>query len=704
VLSFSDVKNSRTRSEALLLDRNGEVIHEMRIDDHGRRLEWIVLRDISPALVQAVLVSEDKRFYRHSGVDWIAAGAAALKNIFSSQRRGASTITMQLAALLERRQPGAGRRSWREKWRQIQQAKELEKTWTKEQILEAYLNLISFRGELQGVGAASQGLLGKEAHGLDETDASILAALIRSPNANAQRVTGRACALSRSMRTPVGCDRLAVKINQALSRPPTIKPRVDLAPHAAAIVLRPYQKGTGKRDVSVVSTLDGGLQRFAVDTLREQLLALRSQNVKDGAVLVADNKTGAVLAYVGSSGDLASARYVDGARAPRQPGSTLKPFLYALAFEKRILTPMSLLDDSAADIPVPRGIYRPRNYDERFHGLVSARAALASSLNVPAVRTLTLVGVEPFLRALRDLGFTNFNQDEEFYGPALALGSADVTLWELVNAYRTLANSGRWGEMTLTPGTRASTRRVFSEQAVFLLSNILSDRESRSLTFGLEGPLATRFWSAVKTGTSKEMRDNWCIGYSSKYTVGVWIGNFSGEPMWNVSGMSGAAPVWLELMNRLHRDDSSAGARPPAGVARRQVEDQLHVQRAEWFIEGTEPVAQTGARRPLHYKIVYPVDGAVLAFDPDIPQERQKIFFDVRPRDPRLQWVLDGVAMGPAGASVSWSPKGGTHTLALIDGDDRVADRVVFLVRGVADETTQAPDPPPTHSGEENSQ
>ena len=290
------------------------------------------------------------------------------------------------------------------------------------------------------------------------------------------------------------------------------------------------------------------------ETLQQHILSVQGQNVHDGAALVADNKSGEILAYVGNVGALASARFVDGTQARRQAGSTLKPFLYGLAFDKRILTPASLLDDAPLDVPAMNGIYRPENYDKQFHGLVPARTALASSLNIPAVKVLNLVGVECFVQKLGDLGFEKL-QAADFYGSSLALGAADVTLWELVNAYRSLANGGVWSPLCLTfeENPNLTSRQVLSAGSAFLVSDILSDRESRSETFHLESPLSTRYWTAVKTGTSKDMRDNWCVGFSDHYTVGVWAGNFSGDPMWNVSGITGAAPAWIEIMNWLHR-------------------------------------------------------------------------------------------------------------------------------------------------------
>jgi penicillin-binding protein 1C len=682
--TFMQVRNGYTSTEAVLLDRNGEVIHELRIDPKGRRLDWIELKDLSPALRTAVIQTEDRRFYQHGGVDWLALASATVHNLFSSQMRGASTITMQLTSILERRKSRAARRTWREKWRQIQRARDLERSWSKDQILEAYLNLVSFRGELQGVAAASQGLFGKEAHGLDDIESRILAVLVRSPNAALEKVASRACALARSSQGSSDCGTIGRKVREALARPLIIKPRIDLAPHVAANLLEPRLHDKERKNFSAVTTLDGKLQRFVIDVLREQLLALKMQNVKDGAVLVVENATGNILAYVGSSGELASARFVDGIRAPRQAGSTLKPFLYGLAFDGKVLTPASLLDDSPADIADERGVYRPRNYDDHFQGPVTARTALASSLNVPAVRTLGVIGAENFLRKLRELGFTTLNDDDGFYGPSLALGSADVSLWALVNAYRTLANGGRSSDIALTPIQKKAWRRVYSEEASFLISSILSDRESRSLTFGLEGPLATRFWTAVKTGTSKDMRDNWCVGYSRRYTVGVWVGNFTGEPMWNVSGMSGAAPIWLEVMNWLHKSMPSIPPDAPRNLIQHVIESSsVQTSRLEWFIRGTEPVSENKPARALQYRITYPAEGTILAVDPDIPEELQKIFFEAKPTDSRLVWILDGVVIGNSGAAVPWSPAAGNHTLSLVNGENRILDRIGFSVRGI---------------------
>ena len=678
--SFKEIKDSYKKSDAVLLDRHGKVIHELRVDPKGRRLDWTGIKDMSPSLIKAVIQSEDQRFYEHQGVDWKAVGSASVKNLFTKTPRGASTITMQLVSFLDKKlKPKGVKRTFGQKWDQMKAAKDLEKTWTKDEILEAYLGLITFRGELQGLAAASRGLFSKEPSGLDEPEALILASLIRSPNARAEDVAKRACLLKDVMKSNTACEDITQLALKTLSGAYSVKQTAALAPHLARSLLK-----EGK--TSVASTLDGGLQRFASEVLKHQLLAVKSQNVNDGAVLVVENKTGEVLAYVASSGEASLAGNVDGIRAKRQAGSTLKPFLYALAFEKKILTPASILKDSPLDVPTATGIYKPEDYENDFKGTVSARTALASSLNIPAVRTLSLIGEETFVRKLSQLGFGQL-QSDEYYGPSLALGSADVSLYELVNAYRTLVNNGIWSELQFTPKKDIShKRRVYSESAAFLVSDILSDREARSVTFSLENPLSTRFWSAVKTGTSKDMRDNWCIGYSEKYTVGVWVGNFSGEPMWDVSGVTGAAPVWLEIMNHLHKDGPAMSRRQPEGVIARKVKFTNASQsgRMEWFIKGTEPeLAEIEEKNPAYEpKIAYPIQGMIIAMDPDIPEDRQRVFFEANSVSGSYFWMLNNKLLGKSSDIISWSPAAGNYTVSLVGPNDHVVDSVDFTVRG----------------------
>ncbi|HZR80759.1 MAG TPA: penicillin-binding protein 1C [Candidatus Binatia bacterium] len=693
--TFADVRAGYRASDARLLDRHGEVLHEQRIDRFGRRLEWTPIAAVAPSLVRAVIASEDRRFASHGGVDAIALAASVVQAARDgAARRGASTIAMQLASLVdpaERGAPAGARRGALAKWRQMRAAWAIERTWSKDEILEAYLNLVAFRGELSGIAAAAHLLLGKAPHALSEEEAVVLAASIRAPNAGRAALARRAADLASRLDGGGAVDPTAIAEAAERASDPARpnRPRIALAPHAAARLLGAATGagagggGRGDRATTAVSTLDASVQRAASDALERNLRALADRNVHDGAAIALDNRTGEVLAWVGAAGALASARHVDGVLAHRQAGSTLKPFLYGVAFDERRLTAASLVEDLPLALPVSGGLYRPRNYDEGYRGLVSARSALAGSLNVPAVRVLELVGVERLARVLRALGFAAVDRPGEHYGPALALGAADVSLAELANAYRALANGGVASPLRWTAsGDEPPAQRVLSAEAAFVVGDVLSDRESRAATFGLENPLATRFWAAVKTGTSKDMRDNWCVGFSTRYTVGVWVGNASGAPMHDVSGVSGAAPAWLAILSFLHRDAPDDRPTAPAGLVRRAVafDDRAEPARAEWFLAGTEPPGGAVAVAPTRPRIAAPVAGSVFAIDPDIPDANQRVPFAADGAPRALRWRLDGRDAGPA-APFLWPPAAGRHRLELVDARGGAVDEVAFEVR-----------------------
>jgi penicillin-binding protein 1C len=303
------------------------------------------------------------------------------------------------------------------------------------------------------------------------------------------------------------------------------------------------------------------------------------------------------------------------------------------------------------------------------------------------VRTVLLTGQDGFYNRLKDVGLSSLTEPAEYYGPSLALGSSEVTLLELANAYRALANGGLYSTASLQPGQAGKDRRrVMDAGAAFIVGDILADRAARSMTFGLRNELGTNFWSAVKTGTSKDMRDNWCMGYSARYTVGVWVGNFDGKPMWDVSGVTGAAPVWRDVMDYLHKNVPSHAPKAPPGVLQQMVAYQpaLEAPRREWFISGTEsPVIAVLGDTVKPPTIVYPAEDSILAIDPDIPPALQRVFFQAQgSRD--LRWVLDGKDMGAALDSISWRPVPGKHALALVDDAGKTVAQVAFQVRGNA--------------------
>ena len=701
------------------MDRHGEVIHRLRTDATVRRGQWVALADISPALRTALVLSEDKRFFEHSGVDWQAVSAAAWANLWNTKTRGASTLTMQLAGLMdEDLKRGAGGRTVLQKIGQTVSAQMLERQWRKDQILEAYLNLVPLKGELVGVDALSQTLFGKAAHGLDARESAITAALVRAPNARAVVVAQRACQVLKATQaatTAADCTELDL-FTVAMFQRRGFEPSAGVAPHVARQVVKLAQnKAGGVVPATLRTSLSAPLQRFAVQTLQQHLRELAGRHVEDGALVVLDNATGEVLAWVGSSGDLSEAAEVDGVTALRQPGSTLKPFLYAQAMAERRITAASLLDDSGTQMQTGSGLYIPQNYDRQFKGWVSARTALAASLNVPAVRTLVMISPDAFHKQLRALGLP-LKETGDYYGYSLALGSAEVSLLTLTNAYRALANGGQLSPTTLVPSAprrsdpkpvaKTVSPPVLNPGAAFIVGNILSDPLARARTFGTDSVLATRFWTAVKTGTSKDMRDNWAMGFSERYTVGVWVGNASGAPMWEVSGTSGAAPIWATVMNHLHQTLPSHAPKPPPGVVQAMVRfsmpqgstEPAEAARQEWFLKGTEQSSfainseapradSTRARTQKVLKtatqtmprITNPTTGTIIALDPDIPPRHQRVRFTAQGE--QLRWVMDGkvFAKGPV---APWLPWPGRHVVQLTNERGEVLDEVRLEVRG----------------------
>ncbi|MBO9575429.1 MAG: penicillin-binding protein 1C [Sphingobium sp.] len=672
--SYVKIKDAWKPSEAWLYDRNGALLDRLRVDFKTRRLAWTPLDRISPAMREAVVAAEDKRFYAHGGVDWMALGGAVRDRLNGRHVRGASTISMQLAAFLSPQLGAPGARGWFDKLKQMRAAWRLEDDWSKDEILEAYLNLAPFRGEAQGIGAGALTLLGKTPQAIDRHEAALMTALLPDPAAKQDRVVARAC---RQLGQG-NCGSLSVLAGTmfAPGRMRVLDP--GLAPHLAQHLLRT----PGMR---VTSTLDARVQEVAVQALRHQLQGLGPTRVRDGAVVVLDNATGDVLAYVGGVGLGSTAAAVDGADAPRQAGSTFKPFLYAQLIERKWLTAGSILEDSPVQLDTASGLYVPRNYDNAFLGPVSVRRALANSLNVPAVRALMLDGVQDFRDRLWDLGYANLDGDGDYYGFSLALGSAEVTLLQQANAYRALANLGRWAPLRMrADDPKGAARILIDPGAAWIVADILSDPSARASTFGVDSALRLPFWAAAKTGTSKAMRDNWCIGFSDRFTVAVWVGNLEGDSMRAVSGTSGAAPVWRDIMLTLHQGAPGRPLARPASVRAGRIAfaGSSEPARSEWFLAGTgQPTlaeAPAFARRP---RITNPVSGSIYAVDPDIPAGRQALGVAVSGASQGYSVTLDGRRMGEADGGVQLPLIPGSHLLALLDESGQPIDRVRFTVR-----------------------
>ena len=563
--SFQQVKAEWRPSDVVVLDRNGQPLQRLRVDKQGRRLDWVGLADTSPAFRHALVVSEDRRFYQHSGVDWSGVAAAAWGNLWNTRTRGASTLTMQLAGLLDNDlKVGRNGRSLWQKMGQGWSAAWLETHWSKAQILEAYLNLVGFRGELVGLSALSATLFGKLPAGLNLEESAIAVALIRAPNAAPDKVAARACRILQDMRRQPNCAALAVRTRQALAQSRAANPLAEQdAPHFAQKLLQRQPLTASGR---IASTLDLSLQRYAASVLRRHLAALAQRNVQDGALVVLDNASGDILAWVGSSGrGLSNAAEVDGVTSLRQAGSTLKPFTLSAGVGAALPERRLPARRQPAKPANRRRLVRAAKLRQGLQGLVSARTALASSLNVPAVRAIEMVGPNALRDRLFQLGL---KQPAAGWRLLRLQPGAGRRRHPPAGAGQRLPNPGQPGAGQPDPldagGPQAQAAAAAGRRQQ-LHHRRHPVRPHRARAHLRPGERAIhRYWSAVKTGTSKDMRDNWAVGFSRQRTVAVWVSNAAGEPMWDVSGMHGAAPVWQAVLDRAQQGAPASCRRPAA--------------------------------------------------------------------------------------------------------------------------------------------
>ncbi|HEV8657098.1 MAG TPA: penicillin-binding protein 1C, partial [Thermoanaerobaculia bacterium] len=510
-----------------VVDRNGVVLYEP-LAPNGTRGEHLSPRDLPENVVRATIAAEDHRFYRHFGVDSLAIVRAALHNMrHLAIVEGGSTITQQVAKLILQ----SPNRSPLQKMRETVLALRLEHRYSKADILAMYLTLAPYGNRMTGIARASRTYFGCDPQQLTIAQAAFLASLPQRPSVfkaakERQRYVLDRMNLSRAERDHALAERLKF----------SAKRDELIAQHFVEHVL-----ANSTRASRIVTTLDARLQRDVLNIIaanRERLLKHRAHSV---AVAVLNNHTGEWLAWEGS-GDYFGDSFggaIDGVITPRQPGSTLKPFTYALAFEEGY-TPATVLPDVPSTFATAQSgvVYEPRNYDGQYRGPLRVRAALAGSENVPAVAMLSRVGAPALLRVLRASGFTDLTNTADYYGLGLTLGDAEVRLDQLVAAYATFARGG----LTLRG------RQLFSRRTAFWISDILSDADAREFVFGSGGSLDFPFRVAVKTGTSQAYRDNWTIGFTRDITVGVWVGNFDRTELRNSSGVTGAAPIFHAVM------------------------------------------------------------------------------------------------------------------------------------------------------------
>ncbi|CAN5624948.1 hypothetical protein BH18VER1_BH18VER1_11430 [soil metagenome] len=592
-----------------LLDRNGVPLREARVEERFSR--EVAITDVPRRAIDAVLAAEDKRFFKHRGIDWLATGRALANSLMHGHvTSGASTITQQLIKISQRRP-----RTLLTKLIETATAVRLEQLWSKEQILCAYLNRVDFGNLNIGLASAADYYFGKPVADLSEAEAAFLAGIPRNP----RKLNPHSAFDAAQKRQQVVLRRMAAngalsadRFEFAMAEPLRLRGprRLFRAPHFTDMVL---QQDVNMRDgAEVRTTLDLRLNEQLERLLRDRLAQLRDHNVRNGAAVVIDNATGDVLALVGSEDYFAPGTgQVNGAWAKRSAGSTLKPFTYLLALE-RGATPATMLADVRTSFPSADGFYRPENYNRRCYGPVSYRTALASSLNIPAVKVLIEGGGPAALHErLRAVGVTTLDRAPEIYGLGLTLGNCEARLLETTNAFASLARLGEWRPWRVVMDAPSASRRYSRPELVWQIADIMSDNTARTLAFGINSALRFDYRVACKTGTSTDFRDNWTIGFTPEFSVGVWVGNFDGSPMREISGVTGAGPILHEIFDHLHATRGTSWYRTPPQIVEKNVHPLTGKLLAQDDARGVREKFVTSQVSPVESEADYDVEGRV---------------------------------------------------------------------------------------------
>ncbi|OIP70217.1 MAG: penicillin-binding protein 1C [Oscillatoriales cyanobacterium CG2_30_40_61] len=689
----------------------------------------VPLSQVSSHFIQAIIAAEDKRYYQHGAIDYIALVRSILEAFQAKEIvSGASTITMQLARLLE-----PTPRTLPHKFGEIWLSWRLTAGMNQQEILENYINRLPMGGNLYGVEAAAKTYFNTSASELNLAQASLLAALPNDPTD--LNPYDHLSALKK--RQNYVLKRMVedgyitnIQAERAYQENLQFQPRqqgIIAAQHflfwlteqlTNSIIISPVNSDkSGKLQPStykIKTTIDRPLQQFVQAQTQQIITSLKDHNVHHAAALVINNQTGEILAYVGSPDYFNSDQFGrnDGVQALRQPGSTLKPFLYELALAKGVIQPHSILADVPSYYAIPGAkIYSPTDYSETFLGPVRVRSALANSLNIPAVKVLEKVTVPVFLERLKQLGFKHLTQSADYYGLGLTLGSGEVNLWELAQAYFIIANQGK----IVNPNVIINQTKNIKNSQVFidtpvpwqLITNMLSDAHARSHSFGIDSVLNLPFPVAVKTGTSSNYRDTWTVGFTTDYTVATWVGNFDGEGMENVSGVTGAAPLWNRILLHLHEIKeptnfpspeglvqlpicATTGLRPTAdcsgGIVLEYFDDQaiaeyekkssklvLNSEYNEWLSRQSHPELT-----PNQLKIISPQADDYFVINSG---ETAKLEFKIiNPAQESVAWWLNGKKLKDQGAnSLFWQLQTGEWKLTVKQGNQE--DSVQFQVQ-----------------------
>jgi penicillin-binding protein 1C len=696
-----------------LLDCRGREIAELSSPE-ARTQFPLSLDQMGPWLPQVTVALEDRRFYQHRGIDWRATLAACMRNVRSGHIvSGASTITQQLVKLTRSRQG----RSWCGKLYEAIVAWKLERRWSKERILNEYLNRSSYGNRRIGPEAAAHAYFGKPARDLTLGEAIFLAGLPQAPTRfnpwrHAEQANGK---YARSLSRLVELGVITPDQRSLLAQPPKIE-RIDpprLAPHFVDAIVARNQQLRGP----VRTTLDLDLQARVERLVRSHLSALNRHDITQSAVVVIENSTGGIRAMVGSKNYAAS--QINGATQPRSCGSTLKPFVYLDAIDKRLFTAASLLPDTPDAIRNEYADYDPQNYSHHYFGPVRLREALGCSLNVPAVFVLSQLGARPTFYQLQKWGF-NFPQGLDQYGAGFVLGNAETRLVDLAAAYAGLARGGTAMRAKFLAAEHQPITRIASVEATAIITDILCDNEARQKSFGLNSPLAFEQRVAAKTGTSSGFRDTWTVGFDKEHTVAVWAGNFDGRPMRDTFAVRAATPLWATVMQELLGRDHPLD--PPAEndrLVRREICKTTglipsrfsNATMSELFLAGTEPRENSadyfatdgklllpdayarwcasrdntiGAHVRSDFRITSPPPNARYQIDPVLPGSQQMVELTAACTGD-VEWFVNGMSVAPGrDGRFFWQLAAGEWNVRAVSRGKIAEQRII--VEGMSDQ------------------
>lgn len=671
------------------LDRVGKQLNVTYENDWNIH-DVVKLHDIPEFLVNAIILSEDKRFHSHGGIDWFARLNAIKKNILAGKVvRGASTITEQVVRMIHPRP-----RTFWSRWIEGFEAMSLEQKFSKLDILEFYVNQVPYMARRRGVVQASRYYFDRDVSTLDKKEMLALSVLVRSPTwlDPAKQKSNLDWAIG-NLANRLGISKESI---QKISKQRIALRQLHTKPDMSHFIgFAETQKNKASYAGTINTTIDIELQVKAQKILDSRLDRLNKYNAGNGAVLIVDHETNEIISWVIGYAGVDGKKYnkINAVTVKRQPGSALKPLLYAKAI-KDGWTAATMLDDSPLEESVGLGMHTYHNYSRDHYGLISLRESLGNSLNIPAVKAVQYVGPGKFLKFLRELGVKSLSGHPNVYGDGLALGNGELTLYELVQAYTVMARMGDYKPLSFVDGEHINngSHRVLSEDIMSLIADIMSDPSAKEKEFGLDSVLNFPYQTAVKTGTSSDYRDAWAVGFNDKYTVGVWIGNLDYTEMNEVTGSSGPAFVLRSLFSELNKFREVRPLYFSKNLLRKRIcietglleHDGCHAK-DEWFISGTVPSGSVKSASKL--RIRKPSNGLMLAMDPRIPDEHEYFEFALTEREDikNVRWyVNDKLIAVTDGPKYNWKVSKGkykTRAEIILDGNDSIIITTVVEYR-----------------------